>query len=172
LTETRILTGHLGKPFGLKGFVRLVAEDSSVPELKFPIQATLEFSSREPVSVKILRSTIQSGKILLQLEGINSPEEASSLTGGKLYIDRTHFPKSKNEEYYLFELKGLKAISEDGKELGWELVDILENPAHSILVFQTQDSEILVQYVEKHVGKVILEEGKIVLKSPEDWNEI
>lgn len=172
MTETRILTGHLGKPFGLKGFVRLVAEDSSVPELKFPIHATLEFSFREPVSVKILRSTIQSGKIFLQLEGINSPEEASSLTGGKLYIDRSYFPKSKNEEYYLFELKGLKAISEDGKELGWELVDILENPAHSILVFQTQDSEILVPYVEKHVGKVILEEGKIVLKSPEDWNEI
>ncbi|TGK02447.1 16S rRNA processing protein RimM [Leptospira selangorensis] len=172
MTETRILTGHLGKPFGLKGLVRLVAEDSSVPELKFPLQAILEFSSREPVPVKILKSTIQSGKILLQLEGINSPEEASSLTGGKLYIDRSHFPKSKNEEYYLFELKGLKAISEDGKELGWELVDILENPAHSILVFQTQDSEILIPYVEKHVGKVLLEEGKIVVISPEDWNEI
>ncbi|EMK01941.1 MULTISPECIES: ribosome maturation factor RimM [unclassified Leptospira] len=172
MTETRILTGHLGKPFGLKGFVRLVAEDSSVPELKFPIQATLEFPSREPVPVKILKSTIQSGKILLQLEGINSPEEASSLTGGKLYIDRSYFPKSKNEEYYLFELKGLKAVSEDGKELGWELVDILENPAHSILVFQTQDSEVLIPYVEKHVGKVLLKEGKIVLKNPEDWNEI
>lgn len=156
----------------MKGFVRLVAQDSSVPELKFPIQATLEFPSREPVPVQILKSTLQAGKILLQLEGINSPEEASSLTGGKLYIDRSHFPKSKNEEYYLFELKGLKAIAEDGKELGWELVDILENPAHSILVFQTEDSEILVPYVEKHVGKVILEEGKIVVKSPEDWNEI
>ncbi|PJZ78718.1 ribosome maturation factor RimM [Leptospira neocaledonica] len=172
MTETRILTGHLGKPFGLKGLVRLVAEDSSVPGLKFPIQATLEYSSREPIPVKILKATLQAGKILLQLEGINSPEEASSLTGGKLYIDRSHFPKSKNEEYYLFELKGLKAIAEDGKELGWELVDILENPAHSILVFETQDSEVLVPYVEKHVGNIILEEGKIVLKSPEDWNEI
>ncbi|TGL59424.1 ribosome maturation factor RimM [Leptospira sarikeiensis] len=172
MTNTRILSGHLGKPFGLKGLIRLVAEDSAVPGLKFPIQATLEFPSKEPVPVTILKSSIQSGKILLQLEGIGSPEEASSLTGGKLYIDRSYFPKSKGEEYYLFELKGLKAFSEEGKELGWELVDILENPAHSILVFQTNDSEVLVPYVEKHVGKVFLEEGKIVLKSPEDWNEI
>ncbi len=172
MTETRILSGKLGKPFGLKGLVRLVAQDSSVPDLKFPIPATVEFSNREPLSVLILRTQIQSGRIHLELEGIISPEQASSLTGGNVYINRSYFPESEGEEYYLFELKGLKAITEDGKSLDWELTDIIENPAHSILVFHRENSEVLVPYVEKHVGKVFLKEGKIEIKNPEDWDEI
>ncbi|TGK56707.1 16S rRNA processing protein RimM [Leptospira wolffii] len=172
MTETRILTGKLGKPFGLKGLLRLVAQDSAVPQLKFPVPARIEFPGREAKEVQILRVQIQSGRIHLQLEGITTPEAASSLTGGNLYIERSYFPKSKGEEYYLFELKGLKAVSEKGEELGWVLTDIIENPAHSILVFQKEDSEILVPYVEKHIGKVLLEEGKIQIKDPEDWNEV
>lgn len=172
MTETQILVGKLGKPFGLKGFIRLVAQDSAVPELKFPLQATLRFPGKEPLHINILKTQTQSGRIHLQIEGISDPESASNLTGGNVYIERSYFPRSKGEEYYLFELKGLKAVSEDGKELGWELIDIVENPAHSILVFEDGQREVLVPYVEKHVGKVLLQEGRIQIKNPEDWDEV
>ncbi|TGJ99111.1 16S rRNA processing protein RimM [Leptospira semungkisensis] len=172
MTETRILAGKLGKPFGLKGFLKLVAQESSLPDLKFPIDAILEFSSREPISIRILKAQRHSGRVILQIDGITSPEAASALIGGDLYIERSYFPKSKGEEYYLFELKGLQAYSEDGTKLDWELIDLIENPAHAILVFRTKDSEILIPYVNKHVGKILLDEGKILIKDPEDWNEI
>ncbi|TGK04253.1 16S rRNA processing protein RimM [Leptospira langatensis] len=172
MTETRILTGKLGKPFGLKGFLKLVAQESALPDLKFPIDATLEFSSREPIPIRILKAQRHSGRVILQIDGVTTPEEAANLIGGNLYINRSYFPRSKGEEYYLFELKGLQAYSEEGAKLDWELTDLIENPAHAILVFQSKDSEILIPYVEKHVGKVLLDEGKILIKNPEDWNEI
>ncbi|TGK08701.1 16S rRNA processing protein RimM [Leptospira fletcheri] len=175
MTDDRILVGKLGKPFGLKGLVRLVAQDSSVPSLQLPLSVKLKFRGKPDMDLVLLEAKVHSGKIHLLFQGYSTPEDSAKLTGGDLFVDPSHFPPSKEGEFYLFELKGLKGIRENGEDLGWTLVDLMENPAHPILVFQAQESdqeEILIPFLEIYVGEIRLSEKRIVLRNPEVWNEV
>ena len=39
--------------------------------------------------------------------------------------------------------------------------EVIENPAHPILLFSNQDIEILIPYINKFVGKVDLKNSKL-----------
>ncbi|EQA43175.1 16S rRNA processing protein RimM [Leptospira broomii serovar Hurstbridge str. 5399] len=172
MTENQILAGKLGKPFGLKGFIRLVAQESSLPTLKHPLSVILRFPGKPDLSLVLLETKIHSGRIHLRFQDYSTPEDSTKLTGASVFVDRSVFPASEGDEYYLFELQGLRGIAESGEDLNWILEDIMENPAHPILLFREGEKEILVPFIDQFVGKILLTEGKIFLKNPEIWDEV
>ncbi|PJZ69542.1 16S rRNA processing protein RimM [Leptospira perolatii] len=173
MTKDFVLAGKLGKPFGLKGFLKLIAQESSLTSLKLPIAVRLVFpGSRPSIDTNLVELKGHSSRLALRFEGIDTPEKASKLIGADLMLSHSLLPALKQQEYYLFELIGLKAYSEEGKDLGWTLTDLIENPAHPILEFHDTEREILIPFIENFVGKVQIEEGKIYLKQPEQWDEV
>ncbi|XDD48706.1 ribosome maturation factor RimM [Leptospira sp. WS92.C1] len=176
MTEGWISLGQLGKPFGIKGFIRFNVTETILTEFELPLRLKLKkpdpnFPEKE---ITLLEIKPHTGKFIVLIEGIHSPEEADRLTGGIILIPQNLLPeiKSKNE-FYISDLIGLQAIDEDGKNLGWILKEVQDNPAHSILIFEKEGGEeILIPFIHVFVGGVDIEKKTVVLIQPEVWNEV
>jgi 16S rRNA processing protein RimM len=56
--------------------------------------------------------------VYLHIDGINSRNDAESLQGAVLYIDKAELSGTQEGEYYVFDLIGLKVKDSSGNELG------------------------------------------------------
>ncbi|TGK35035.1 16S rRNA processing protein RimM [Leptospira gomenensis] len=176
MTEEWISLGQLGKPFGLKGFLRLNVRETVLSEIALPIDLRLKKPDPQFPEKKIQLLEIQkhSGKFIVRLDGITTPEEAERLVGATLFLPKRMLPNiSVPDEFYVSDLIGLRARNESGQPLDWILKDVQENPAHEILVFSRPNQEdVLVPFVGAFVGTIDLKQKTILLIQPEVWDEI
>ncbi|EMJ95620.1 ribosome maturation factor RimM [Leptospira alstonii] len=176
MTEEWISLGQLGKPFGIKGWLRFNVRESVLTELKLPISLKLKkpdptFPAKE---ITLLEIRPHSGKFVVRFEGVSTPDEAEKWIGGILFLPQNLLPKIKTkDEFYITDLIGLQAIDESGKNLDWKLIEVQDNPAHSILTFVKSDGEeVLIPFIHVFVGEIDVAKKTIVLIQPEVWNEI
>ncbi|KAA1292104.1 16S rRNA processing protein RimM [Leptospira interrogans] len=176
MTKEWVSLGQLGKPFGIKGWLRLNVRETVLCELKTPISLKLSkpdfhFPEKE---ITLLEIRPHGGKFIVRFEGVTTPEEAAKWIGGFLFLPQKLLPKIETKnEFYITDLIGLQAIDESGKKLDWKLKDVQDNPAHPILVFVKENGEeILIPFLQVFVGDLDLEKNTIVLIQPEIWNEI
>lgn len=114
-----------------------------------------------PVKIKTWR--FQKGAVLLNLDGVNTMEIAEKMKFTKLYAKEEDLPKLPDGEYYFFQLIGLKALLENGEELG-TVTDIIENNSSNLLEIKKTDGEkVLIPNIPVFVSEVNLGEGKIVI---------
>ncbi|WP_010574775.1 ribosome maturation factor RimM [Leptospira kmetyi] len=176
MTEEWISLGQLGKPFGIKGWLRLNVRESALTEIKLPIslRLTKPDPSFQPKEITLLEIRPHSGKFVVRFEGVSTPDEAEKWIGGILHLPQNKLPKIKTkDEFYIRELIGLSAIDESGKNLEWKLTEVQDNPAHPILIFaKPEGEEVLVPFIHVFVGEVDLQKKTIVLIQPEVWNDV
>ncbi len=72
----------------------------------------------EYVAVGIMKLTFEGDLILLSLEGSESAEELAQLKGAHLYLPAEELPERGEDEFYVFELVGMRVVSEKGREFG------------------------------------------------------
>lgn len=114
-----------------------------------------------PVKIKTWR--FQKGAVLLNLDGVDTMEIAEKMKFTKLYAKEEDLPKLPDGEYYFFQLIGLKALLENGEELG-TVTDIIENNSSNLLEIKKTDGEkVLIPNIPVFVSEVNLGEGKIVI---------
>ena len=102
--------------------------------------------------------------VAVQLEGVDSREQAQALTGTDVHVGRDELPPTAPGEYYWHDLLGLETSNQAGVPLG-RIAEILELPAHPVLVLKG-DRERLVPLVPERLVAVDLEAGHVTL----DWH--
>jgi 16S rRNA processing protein RimM len=101
---------------------------------------------------------------LVDLEGVESREEAGALRGAELLLDRSELDGLEEEEYYFDDLVGLEAVDERGEVLG-QVTEVLENPAHETLVVENEGGEIsMIPFVAEQVPGVDLARGRVLVR--------
>jgi 16S rRNA processing protein RimM len=103
---------------------------------------------------------------LVDVEGVESREDASSLQGEELLIGRGDLDPPKEDEFYVADLLGLTAIDDAGEALG-KVSDTFETAAHEVLVVRQGHREVYVPFTLEHAPRVDLESGRIVIRPPE-----
>ena len=103
---------------------------------------------------------------LVDVEGVGSREDASSLKGEELLIDRGNLDPPEEGEFYVADLLGLTAIDDTGEVLG-VVSDSFETAAHEVLVVRLGHQEVYVPFTLEHVPNVDLESGRVVIRPPE-----
>ena len=68
-------------------------------------------------TLSIIRS-LKPGLLLVRAPDIQSREDAESLKGARLYVDRDMLPAPDEDEFYLDDLVGLSVTDENGQALG------------------------------------------------------
>ena len=86
---------------------------------------------------------------------------AEALKNRVVYIDREDAPLSEGE-YFISDLIGVTAVTEDGKVLG-KVTEILSRPGGDILVIEGE-REILVPLVNEFVIARDMDGGRITLR--------
>jgi 16S rRNA processing protein RimM len=159
-----VAIGVISAPHGVRGTVRVKSLGAG-RHLRRGVEPVVEGERR-----RILAARETPKGFLIDLEGIEDRDLAGSLRGSELLLGREELDAPEEGEFYVGDLVGLKAYDEAGARVG-SVSDILETPAHEVLVVQDYDEEIYVPFTFEHVPKVDLEGGRIVVSPPETFSE-
>ncbi|MDQ4000828.1 MAG: ribosome maturation factor RimM [Actinomycetota bacterium] len=159
-----VVIGVISAPHGVRGTLRVKSLGAG-RHLRRGVEPVVEGERR-----RILAARETPKGFLIDLEGIEDRDLAGSLRGSELLLGREELDAPEEGEFYVGDLVGLEAYEEAGARVG-SVADILETPAHEVLVVQDYDEEIYVPFTFEHVPKVDLEGGRIVVRPPETFSE-
>jgi 16S rRNA processing protein RimM len=147
VADDLVKVGRVGKPHGLDGsfFVEHASED----EQRFAKGATLHVDG-EPAEV--VGSKRSRGRPVIRLD-------REVPRGAELAVPREELPPPGEDEYYEFQLIGLEAVEDGGRQLG-RVIALHPGPAHDALELE---GGLLLPLVGACVLQVDLEAGRILV---------
>ena len=159
----RLCVGRIGKPHGIKGEATVEVRTGE-PEKRFAVGEIIGTDSRGELVIASNRN--HNGILLLGFEGIDDRNGIEELRDTLLYSDVDINETSKNpDEYHFQQLIGCKVSLEDGSDFG-EIVEVLDMPAQSVLVIESNGQEVMIPFVKVWVPKVDIAAKKVVIKQP------
>jgi 16S rRNA processing protein RimM len=174
--EEPVLVGRILGAWGIKGWVQLYAY-TDPPEAIFEYQPWIiqGFSHCESgnAASPLLDWKRAGRRLVAQLVGIETPEQAAALADLDIHIPRTSLPPAAPGEYYWHDLHGLQVINAEGHSLG-VVRELLATGAHDVLQIAAPDraSDVLIPFVIGHaVQSVDLDERVIRVDWPLEWLE-
>jgi 16S rRNA processing protein RimM len=147
-------------PHGLRGTLRVRAFGSG-RHLREGVEPIVGGARRR---ISAARETPKG--FLVDVEGVESREDASSLKGEELLMGRGDLDPPEEGEFYVADLIGLTAIDDAGEVLG-VVSDSFETAAHEVLVVRRGHQDAYVPFTLEHVPNVDLESGQLVMRPPE-----
>ncbi|HMV81275.1 MAG TPA: ribosome maturation factor RimM [Leptospiraceae bacterium] len=169
MTEKYISIGKIVGSFGLKGLLKILHSGGILSESATDLEFVFLKQSNHFVSKKITVHGTKGNLIIALLEGTDTVEGAEKLVGREVYLPESELQKFRNPgEFFLFELVGCTPYENGNVISGYTLTDVLDNPAHMILVFENSGKEILIPYIDKFVGRIDTENRKIEIIG---WND-
>ena len=100
--------------------------------------------------------------LLIRLEGVTDRTAADRYRGMLVYVAIADAVPLQDGEYYLFQLRGLRVVTEDGRELG-TLEDVLETGANDVYVVNGPGGEVLLPAIPDVVREVDVPGGRMVV---------
>lgn len=157
-----VVIGVISTPHGVRGTVRVKAPGSG-RHLRKGIEPAVNGERR-----RILASRETPKGFLVDLEGITGRDDAASLRGTELLLDRAELDAPDEEEFYVGDLVGLEAYDEAGIRIG-SVTEVVATPAHEVLLVggDNETVEHYVPFTYEHVPAVNQEEGRVVVRLPE-----
>ncbi len=152
------MVGEIGRPHGVRGLVRLRAftEDTRAIAAYSPL--TDETGTRRFVL------TLKGGD-LAAVEGVGDRDAAQRLTGTKLYVERDRLPATEEEEFYLADLIGLRAVNEAGEAIG-TIRAVEDHGGGPFLIVQGSAKEHLLPFTRAVVPVVDVAGGTVTVVQP------
>jgi len=115
-----------------------------------------------PQGFKVKEARSHEGKVLLQLKGIETPQQAQVWVGSLVQMPAERLPVLSSDEFYVHDLIGLEVFSEEGENLG-QIKGIIINPGNDIIQVTKEKREYYLPATKKAVLKVELAEKKVIV---------
>lgn len=155
-TEPRfLLIGQIVRPHGVRGEVRVMVH-TDVPERFTWLRAVYvseEADTDSPRCMDVEGARFHQNAVLLKLAGCDDRNTAETLRSLWLFVPFAEAIPLEDGEYYLYQLEGLRVVSEDDELLG-TLVEVMETPANNVFVVQGPYGEILLPDVPDVVKEI------------------
>lgn len=150
--------GVITEPHGIKGEIKVYPTTDDPMRIKKIKEIYLDMGKEliplHPVSVKA-----QKNLIILKVEEYNDRNAVEVLRKKELFVTRENTVKLKKDEYLIDDLIGLKAIDEEGNEVG-TVKDVLETGANDVYeIERTDGTELLLPAIKQCILEVNVEEG-------------
>ena len=170
LLKDKVPLGVLSNTHGLKGDLKLYLF-TNVPEVVSKLSEVIAYNESQKKFAYVKIESIRRAKdfLIVHVTGVNTISEAEKLKGFILYVDKSFFPKSKDGEYYFFELLNCEVYDEQENLLG-VVEDIIETGNNDVNVVRRDKQEFLIPVIERYVVKIDKEGKRIHVKMPE-WLE-
>ena len=157
-----ISIGKVTKTHGLKGDLKF---HPSMDEAWIAGVKQIRLSGENPLQnftdyhIQSIRG--KGGPLIIKFKEVDSIEVASGLTGQTLYISQDRFPDLPEDEYYWFQIEGLKVYDEDGRYYG-NIEEIIRTGSNDVYVVRDDEKELLLPMIDSVVKKIDLKTGELV----------
>lgn len=160
-----LVVGRLGRPHGVHGEISVEVRTDE-PEIRFAKGSKLSLKETNN-QLTVLSSRWHQEKMLVKFEEITDRDLANDIKGKTLVIEiDPNSIETKKDQYYEFQLTGLKVIDKNEKTLG-QIKEVITGLAQDLLVVATVDKkEVLVPFVKQIVINVDLNQKLITMDPP------
>jgi 16S rRNA processing protein RimM len=105
------------------------------------------------------------GGLLLRIVGITDANAAARLRGAEIAVGRDAVVPLGPDEYYVFEVIGLRVLTADGRVLG-RVSEVLRAPGNDVYVVRGERGEVLVPALRTVVRRVDRAAGEMIVELP------
>ncbi|MCS6881697.1 MAG: ribosome maturation factor RimM [Oscillochloridaceae bacterium] len=158
-----LLIGQITAPFGVRGQIKVKSYTDRPDHLSRSVRTVYLGDERTPLT---LTGVIEHkpGMLVVTLREITSREAADALRGVEIYIRASEAAPLAEDEYFLHQLIGLSATTEDGQIIG-QVREVLETGAGEVLVIARPDlADALVPMVRDFIVTLDIANRRIVIR--------
>jgi len=150
----RVLVGRIVGLYGVHGWLKI--ESWTEPRLGiFAYQPwLLGAAPEEEIRVVGAKGHSQGKGMVAYVPGIDLREQALSLVGKDIYVDREVLPPTAGDEYYWADLEGVAVFTVDGSPLG-RVSHVFATGANDVLVVRDGRRERLIPWLQGPVVKLV-----------------
>ena len=153
--------GFIARPHGLKGAVKLDPLTDDVARFKGMQEGYLELHG-EHIPVRLSVLSVRPDAVVVHLEGYETVEDAQTLRGGFLAVDRAHAAQLPEYTYFIADLIGLAVKDTEGKTYG-KVTDVLSTGANDVYVID--GGKLMVPALKKVIDRVDVVGGAMVFET-------
>jgi 16S rRNA processing protein RimM len=150
------------RPFGLNGWVNI--------ELTTDVLSLLDTGQTIFVGSQLRQcwvlDFVPGEKSRVLLSNCNSRDEAESLQGLELYVDRAEAISHLDGRFFQFQIEGLEVHTQEGAHLG-TVIGIIETGANDVYIIKGVDGEVLVPAIHGVIQTINLNAGLMVVTLPD-----
>ena len=155
----RIKVGKIVSAVGIKGEVK-VYPYTDYPERFEELEGV--FAREEWLEIEKVR--YQKNMVIVKFAGTDDRNAAEALRDRYLTIDKKDLRQLDEDEYFIFDLIGLKAQKEDGTPLG-TVSDVIQNTAQDLYEITAEDGrKYLIPAVREFVTDIDINHGIMKIK--------
>lgn len=167
--------GYIGEAYGIRGWIKVQPHTGDGEGLLGAKRWYLVPRGGSDFSIAtVLASRGHSGTVVAQLRGCNGRDAAEALKGYQVWVPRSAFPSTDEDEFYWVDLVGAQVTNLQDEDLG-KVVGLLDNGVHTVLRVAydvpakdgkpATTAERLIPFVGQYVQTVDTAAGRIVA----DW---
>ena len=161
-----ILLGKIAGTHGIKGQLKVVSYSGERENFLSLSSVVLKELSGATGTFVVAAVSIQGKKVLLTLESFADINTAARFVGREVYAHQDQLPQLAADEYYWYQLEGLKVMTLKDELLG-TLTSFIPTGSNDVYVVTSGDREYLIPAVEDIVVEIDLAAGIMKVDPPE-----
>ncbi|HPF53221.1 MAG TPA: ribosome maturation factor RimM [Eubacteriales bacterium] len=161
MTSGTLRIGVIVKPHGVRGAVKAEPLTDRPKRFSGMDHAYLELHG-QLIPVRLSVHSVADYAVILHIEGYDSPEQAETLRGAYICVDRAEAIRLPKDSYFIADLIGCRAYDDSGAEYGL-ITDVYQGPANDVYVIE--DGKLMVPALKKVLSSVDVVNKRIVFDS-------
>ena len=164
--DTLIRVARLGKTWGIRGHL-IVRPDNPESEHLWCGEVLWLTGEAWPMApVEVAQWQPKGERLMVQLAGVDTPDDAKALTGLEIWIPRESLPETSENEHYVRDLLGMKVVDELRGELG-HIAHIFPAGSADVWVVRSPKGEHMIPAVREFVRSVDTEARVVTVRYEE-----
>lgn len=174
-SHNKIVLGRLSGAHGIKGWNKLQSYTAAPEDIgNYSHWYLRGRDEQEWRPVECAQMSSQGKRLLVRLQDCEDRNQAEALVGCEVAVDASALPTLDEGEYYWYELKGLRVVSQtaEGTVVLGRIADLIETGANDVLVVHgkacadaVDQRERLIPYLPDQVVKQVdLDAGTILVE--------
>lgn len=160
--EDLLQVGVVTTTHGVRGEVKVFPTTDDSARFKNLKQVILD-TGKQQMEMEITGVKFFKNLVILKFKGFDNINDVEKFRQAKLLVTRENAVELAEHEYFIVDLIGLTAFSDEGEELG-QLADVLQTGANDVYVIKKDGcADLLVPAIHECVKEVAVEQGKIIL---------
>lgn len=159
------LLGQITGTHGLRGALKIRTHPGDAPALLATDRIWLDAGTGTPECRRVESAELRKGQVVVQLRDCRHVSQAAPLIGHQVGIDPADLEREP-DEFFWFELSGLKAVDRERGEIG-TVGGMFFTAAHGILVIDGAAGEVLLPFLSQFVERVDIASGEVFVDVPE-----
>lgn len=160
--EDLLQVGVVTTTHGVRGEVKVFPTTDDSARFKNLKHVILD-TGKQQMEMEITGVKFFKNLVILKFKGFDNINDVEKFRQAKLLVTRENAVELAENEYFIADLIGLTAFSDEGEELG-QLADVLQTGANDVYVIKKNGcADLLVPAIHECVKEVAVEQGKIIL---------